>query len=151
MWQFSFDPCYLQEKTFLHKVNQRLSRPNIFILMNRWDAAAMEPDMMELVSKHLLVLDSHSNLKSKAVKNGIKTQHWSFLSFQMVFPQEIVAGKKVLIDSQWRSGEGGLDRGEGLRYDGGWDNKSFIPPPPSPWTTTPFPLHYQMMVIKCDF
>ena len=53
---FSFDPCYLQEKTFLHKVNQLLSRPNIFILMNRWDAAALEPDMMELVSKHLFLI-----------------------------------------------------------------------------------------------
>ena len=91
---FSFDPCYLQEKTFLHKVNQRLSRPNIFILMNRWDAAALEPDMMELVSKHLLVLDSHSNLKSKAVKNGIKTQHWSFLSFRWSFHRKLLLEKK---------------------------------------------------------
>ena len=83
---FSFDPCHLQEKKFFRKVNQRLSRPNIFILNNRWDATALEPDMMELVSKHLFVLDSHSNLKSKDVKNGIKTQHWSCLSFQTLFP-----------------------------------------------------------------
>ena len=83
---FSFVPCHLQEKKFFRKVNQRLSRPNIFILNNRWDATALEPDMMELVSKHLFVLDSHSNLKSKDVKNGIKTQHWSCLSFQMLFP-----------------------------------------------------------------
>ena len=83
---FSFDPCHLQEKSFLHKVKKRLSKPNIFFLMNRWEAAALEPDTMELVSKHLLVLDSHSNLKSKDVKNGIKTKHWSCLSFQMLFP-----------------------------------------------------------------
>ena len=28
--------------------------------------------------------------------------------------------------------EGGLVRGEGLRYDDGWDNKPFIPPPHLP-------------------
>lgn len=42
----------LQEKNFFHKVSQRLSRPNIFILNNRWDASASEPDTMELVSSH---------------------------------------------------------------------------------------------------
>lgn len=42
------------EKNFFHKVNQRLSRPNIFILNNRWDASASEPDTMELVkNQHL--------------------------------------------------------------------------------------------------
>ena len=33
-------------------MSQRLSRPNIFILNNRWDASASEPDTMELVSSH---------------------------------------------------------------------------------------------------
>ncbi|XP_027054117.1 mitofusin-2-like [Pocillopora damicornis] len=42
------------EKNFFHKVNQRLSRPNIFILNNRWDASASEPDRMEQVKdQHL--------------------------------------------------------------------------------------------------
>lgn len=42
------------EKNFFHKVSQRLSRPNIFILNNRWDASASEPDTMELVkNQHL--------------------------------------------------------------------------------------------------
>jgi len=30
-------------------VNERLSRPNIFILNNRWDASASEPEYMEEV------------------------------------------------------------------------------------------------------
>lgn len=38
-----------QEKQFFHKVNARLSRPNIFILNNRWDASASEPEYMEEV------------------------------------------------------------------------------------------------------
>lgn len=43
-----FAPC-VQEKQFFHKVNARLSRPNIFILNNRWDASASEPEYMEEV------------------------------------------------------------------------------------------------------
>lgn len=39
-----------QEKQFFHKVNERLSKPNIFILNNRWDASASEPEYMEDVS-----------------------------------------------------------------------------------------------------
>ena len=40
-----------QEKHFFHKVNERLSKPNIFILNNRWDASANEPEYMEDVSR----------------------------------------------------------------------------------------------------
>lgn len=40
----------LKEKHFFHKVNERLSKPNIFILNNRWDASASEPEYMEDVS-----------------------------------------------------------------------------------------------------
>lgn len=39
-----------KEKHFFHKVNERLSKPNIFILNNRWDASASEPEYMEDVS-----------------------------------------------------------------------------------------------------
>ena len=39
-----------QEKNFFHKVNERLSRPNIFILNNRWDASVGELETMDLVS-----------------------------------------------------------------------------------------------------
>lgn len=43
-----------QEKHFFHKVNERLSKPNIFILNNRWDASANEPEYMDDVSLHSL-------------------------------------------------------------------------------------------------
>ena len=37
------------EKNFFHKVASRLSKPNVFILNNRWDASANEPEYMEEV------------------------------------------------------------------------------------------------------
>ncbi|RWS17962.1 Transmembrane GTPase Marf-like protein [Dinothrombium tinctorium] len=39
------------EKAFFHKVNEKLSKPNIFILNNRWDAAASEPEYLDRVRK----------------------------------------------------------------------------------------------------
>nr|CAG4648497.1 EOG090X01A3 [Polyphemus pediculus] len=45
----------LTEKNFFFKVSARLSKPNIFILNNRWDASASEPEFLEEVRKqHLL-------------------------------------------------------------------------------------------------
>jgi len=45
----------LAEKKFFFNVSARLSKPNIFILNNRWDASASEPESMEGVKKqHLL-------------------------------------------------------------------------------------------------
>jgi len=40
----------LAEKKFFHRVNEKLSKPNIFILNNRWDASASEPELMDEVS-----------------------------------------------------------------------------------------------------
>lgn len=37
----------LTEKNFFHKVSTRLSKPNIFILHNRWDASASEPEYLD--------------------------------------------------------------------------------------------------------
>ncbi|XP_071445713.1 transmembrane GTPase Marf isoform X2 [Hetaerina americana] len=37
------------EKNFFHKVSLRLSKPNIFILNNRWDASASEPEYLDQV------------------------------------------------------------------------------------------------------
>jgi len=40
----------VQEKDFFHRVSERLSKPNIFILNNRWDASDDEdPEMKEEV------------------------------------------------------------------------------------------------------
>ncbi|XP_076330664.1 mitochondrial assembly regulatory factor isoform X3 [Tachypleus tridentatus] len=48
------EPQNIQEKNFFHKVSERLSKPNIFILNNRWDASASEPDFLEKVRKQHL-------------------------------------------------------------------------------------------------
>ncbi|XP_055546798.1 transmembrane GTPase Marf isoform X1 [Wyeomyia smithii] len=39
----------LAEKSFFHEVSTRLSKPNIFVLNNRWDASASEPEFQESV------------------------------------------------------------------------------------------------------
>ncbi|KAG4069573.1 hypothetical protein HA402_006939 [Bradysia odoriphaga] len=39
----------LAEKSFFHEVSKRLSKPNIFVLNNRWDASACEPEFQESV------------------------------------------------------------------------------------------------------
>nr|XP_054748026.1 mitofusin-2-like [Lytechinus pictus] len=45
------------EKSFFHKVSEKLSKPNIFILNNRWDASANEPEYMEAVKRQHLERD----------------------------------------------------------------------------------------------
>ncbi|KAH8289085.1 hypothetical protein KR054_000025 [Drosophila jambulina] len=40
------------EKQFFHTVSQKLSKPNIFILNNRWDASANEPECQESLMLH---------------------------------------------------------------------------------------------------
>ncbi|KAL1490665.1 hypothetical protein ABEB36_013323 [Hypothenemus hampei] len=39
------------EKNFFHKVSTKLSKPNIFILNNRWDASATEPEFLDQVRR----------------------------------------------------------------------------------------------------
>ncbi|XP_050424672.1 transmembrane GTPase Marf isoform X2 [Adelges cooleyi] len=39
------------EKKFFHNVSSKLSKPNIFILHNRWDASANEPEFLDQVRK----------------------------------------------------------------------------------------------------
>ncbi|XP_041377869.1 mitofusin-2-like isoform X1 [Gigantopelta aegis] len=41
------------EKNFFHKVSARLSKPNIFVLQNRWDVSAMEEDVEEVRKQHM--------------------------------------------------------------------------------------------------
>jgi len=42
----------LTEKKFFHKVSERLSNPNIFILHNRWDASAGEDQQDQVRNQH---------------------------------------------------------------------------------------------------
>ncbi|XP_015514257.1 transmembrane GTPase Marf isoform X1 [Neodiprion pinetum] len=48
------------EKNFFHKVSTKLSKPNIFILNNRWDASASEPEFFDqLVNEQREVRAQH--------------------------------------------------------------------------------------------
>ncbi|KAK6177315.1 hypothetical protein SNE40_015439 [Patella caerulea] len=40
------------EKNFFHKVSARLSKPNIFILQNRWDVSVLEEDADDVRKQH---------------------------------------------------------------------------------------------------
>ncbi|CAK6979657.1 mitofusin-1 isoform X2 [Scomber scombrus] len=42
------------EKLFFHKVSERISKPNIFVLHNRWDASVTEPEYIDEVRKQHL-------------------------------------------------------------------------------------------------
>ncbi|XP_043990964.1 mitofusin-1 isoform X2 [Gambusia affinis] len=42
------------EKLFFHKVSERISKPNVFILHNRWDASVTEPELIDQVRKQHL-------------------------------------------------------------------------------------------------
>jgi len=41
----------IAEKNFFHKVSEKLSKPNIFILNNRWDSIADDPESMDQVKE----------------------------------------------------------------------------------------------------
>ena len=42
-----FVSLHLKEKHFFHRVSERISKPNIFILNNRWDVSVSEPEFLE--------------------------------------------------------------------------------------------------------
>lgn len=68
-WKFGTFVFWLQEKLFFHKVSERISKPNIFILHNRWDASVTEPEYVDEVRavknvKGLALTFSHSHVRA---------------------------------------------------------------------------------------
>lgn len=59
------------EKNFFHRVSSRLSKPNIFILNNRWDASATEPETVEEVRQQHL----ERNVSFLAKELGVMEPH----------------------------------------------------------------------------
>jgi mitofusin len=53
------------EKNFFHKVSSRLSKPNIFILQNRWDVSEMEEDIDQVKQQHI---DRNSDFLAEELK-----------------------------------------------------------------------------------
>ncbi|XP_030647079.1 mitofusin-1b isoform X2 [Chanos chanos] len=89
------------EKHFFHKVNERLSKPNIFILNNRWDASASEPEYMEDVRKQHT--DRCVNFLVEELKVVDRTQAPNRIFF--------VSAKEVLNSHMQRAQGGALAEG----------------------------------------
>ncbi|XP_030678710.1 mitofusin-1-like [Nomascus leucogenys] len=66
------------EKHFFNKVNERLSKPNIFILINRWDAYASEPEYMEDVRTQHMERCLHFLVEELKVVNALEAQNRIF-------------------------------------------------------------------------
>lgn len=62
----------LAEKSFFHEVSTKISKPNIFVLNNRWDASASEPEFQDSVSV---------NAQKFIIKISIVTPQFSFYNF----------------------------------------------------------------------
>lgn len=67
------------EKHFFHKVNERLSKPNIFILNNRWDASASEPEYMEDVRRQHMERCLHFLVEELKVVSPLEARNRIFL------------------------------------------------------------------------
>ncbi|XP_061095435.1 mitofusin-1-like isoform X1 [Conger conger] len=91
------------EKHFFHKVNERLSKPNIFILNNRWDASASEPEYMEDVRKQ------HTDRCVSFLVEELKVVDWQQAPNRIFF----VSAKEVL-NSRMQRAQGMPETGGAL-------------------------------------
>lgn len=99
------------EKNFFHKVSSRLSKPNIFILQNRWDMAASEPEFLNEVRKqHLERTTAFLVDELKVVGSGQAGQRIFFVSAKEALHQRLSEAKGVPVNSA------GLPEGFTSRY-----------------------------------
>ena len=85
-WAFDI----FQEKQFFHKVNERLSKPNIFILNNRWDASASEPEYMEDVRRQHMERCLHFLVEELKVVDPLEARNRIFF----VSAKEVLNARK---------------------------------------------------------
>ncbi|XP_070322470.1 mitofusin-1 isoform X2 [Odocoileus virginianus] len=78
------------EKQFFHKVNERLSKPNIFILNNRWDASASEPEYMEDVRRQHMERCLHFLVEELRVVDPFEARNRIFF----VSAKEVLSARK---------------------------------------------------------
>nr|5GOE_A Chain A, Mitofusin-1 [Homo sapiens]5GOF_A Chain A, Mitofusin-1 [Homo sapiens]5GOM_A Chain A, Mitofusin-1 [Homo sapiens]5GOM_B Chain B, Mitofusin-1 [Homo sapiens] len=88
------------EKHFFHKVNERLSKPNIFILNNRWDASASEPEYMEDVRRQHMERCLHFLVEELKVVNALEAQNRIFF----VSAKEVLSARKQKAQGMPESG-----------------------------------------------
>uniref|UniRef100_A0A7N6AQJ7 Dynamin-type G domain-containing protein n=1 Tax=Anabas testudineus TaxID=64144 RepID=A0A7N6AQJ7_ANATE len=94
------------EKHFFHKVNERLSKPNIFILNNRWDASANEPEYMEDVRKQHTDRCVNFLVEELKVVDREQAPHHIFF----------ISAKEVL-NSRMQRAQGMPETGEALKHN----------------------------------
>ncbi|KAK7818601.1 LOW QUALITY PROTEIN: hypothetical protein U0070_001576, partial [Myodes glareolus] len=94
------------EKHFFHKVNERLSKPNIFILNNRWDASASEPEYMEDVRRQHMERCLHFLVEELKVVSPLEARNRIFF----------VSAKEVLNSRKHKAQ--GLPEGGGALAEG---------------------------------
>ncbi|XP_075590500.1 transmembrane GTPase Marf-like isoform X2 [Dermatophagoides farinae] len=90
------------EKNFFIKVKEKLSKPNIFILNNRWDASAHELDSLDLVRKQHLKRDKDFLVNDMGVLDENNAQnHVFFVSAIEVLRArlELEEGKQINISN----------------------------------------------------
>uniref|UniRef100_A0A1B0FKM6 Dynamin-type G domain-containing protein n=1 Tax=Glossina morsitans morsitans TaxID=37546 RepID=A0A1B0FKM6_GLOMM len=83
------------EKQFFHTVSQKLSKPNIFILNNRWDVSASEPEFQESV-------------KSQHTERCVE-----FLSKELKITNETEAAKRIFFVSAREVLQGRVEEAKG--------------------------------------
>lgn len=75
------------EKDFFHKVSERLTKPNVFILNNRWDATAYEPETVEEVKSQ------HTQRNTEFLCNELKVCDLQEVQHRIYF----VSGREALL------------------------------------------------------
>lgn len=78
------DSRAVQEMTFLKRVSEKLSRPNVFVLFNRWDGSDMEEDAEGVKAQH----------REKATKFLANDLHLDMQGGERVF---FVSAKEMLL------------------------------------------------------
>uniref|UniRef100_A0A1I7XUD6 Dynamin-type G domain-containing protein n=1 Tax=Heterorhabditis bacteriophora TaxID=37862 RepID=A0A1I7XUD6_HETBA len=73
------------EKSFFHRVSKKLSKPNIFILNNRWDASAAELDHVDEVLDYRL--KARGLIKTAYQMEGHHARAMEFEQFEKQFEQ----------------------------------------------------------------
>uniref|UniRef100_A0A8C2W4Z4 Mitofusin 1 n=1 Tax=Chinchilla lanigera TaxID=34839 RepID=A0A8C2W4Z4_CHILA len=102
------DLVLVDEKHFFHKVNERLSKPNIFILNNRWDASASEPEYMEDVRRQHMERCMHFLVDELKVVDPSEARNRIFF----VSAKEVLSARKHKIQGM---PEGGGALAEGFQ------------------------------------
>ncbi|CAG0915769.1 unnamed protein product [Notodromas monacha] len=105
------------EKNFFHKVSSKLSKPNIFVLNNRWDASAAEPDFLEQVLTNLSVRAQHMERTMDFLVNELQVCTKAMAEERVFFVSARETLNARLLEKEGRSpNAAALGEGFSVRY-----------------------------------